>query len=347
MSGTTRSLLALALCAALPGSAAADASVRTSDGRYLMGTVLEIDLCGQERPAAEPLLERLFAEVARLERVSSTWDPTSEVSRLNDRAGAGPQHVSDDLADLLDTSVAASELTQGAFDITVAPLVSLWRRTRSENRVPDAARLALARARVGSAALRVDRHRHTAELATPGMAIDLGGIAKGWALDRLVGPLEASGATGALLDFGQSSIYAHGSPDDAPRWRLLLRAPDGSLAGVVSLRDQALSVSATHAGRLIDPHTGIPVSAERLAAVVAPSGALAEALSTALAVLGTDGVALIDGLDGADALLLDPDGRHETSGWRARTRYEPWQPDLLSSRLAPRDPARRTPSPDR
>ena len=139
-----------------------------------------------------------------------------------------------------------------------------------------------ARARSGSRAPR-------AALAHEGVSVDLGGIAKGWALDRMLPLLRERGIERALLDFGQSSVWALGAPPGAAGWRLLARGPDEGALGVLTLSDQALSVSGSlgqwveiggrRYGHVLDPRSGLPLERRRQALVVAPNAALAEALS--------------------------------------------------------------------
>ena len=148
-------------------------------------------------------------------------------------------------------------------------------------------------------------------------------------------PLREAGVAAALLSFGQSSAWAIGAPPGLEGWRLLARAPDGGFAGILTLRDDALSVSGSlgqwteiegrRYGHVLDPRSGEPLVRRREALVVTPSATLAEALSKALLVLGEDeGIALIESVDDCEALLLDQDGREwRTSGWQLRTDYAP------------------------
>ena len=173
------------------------------------------------------------------------------------------------------------------------------------------------------------------------MSIDLGGIAKGYALDRMLPALRDAGITSALLSFGQSSAWAFGVPPGAPGWRLLARGPDGGFSGILTLRDAALSVSGSlgqwseiegrRYGHVLDPRSGEPLTRRREALVVAPNATLAEALSKALLVLGErEGIALIEAQHGCEALLLDAEGgAWSTSGWQLRTAFEPLEPEAF------------------
>jgi len=303
-----------------------------SDGRYAMGTVLEATLHIPDAARGRELLEAVFTEASRLDALLSRHASGSELVALNERAGQGVVAVSPLLAGLVARAHAESLRTDGAFDPTVGPLVALWTEAARRDRLPDAEELERARARVGPGRVRVSSDGIALEA---GSALDLGGIGKGFALDRLVAQLRGGRVERALLSFGQSSIWALGAPPDQPGWRLLVRAPEGGMAGFVTLRDQALSVSGSFGqgstiegrrfGHVIDPRSGWPLLERRQALVIAPDAALAEALSTALLVLGeVEGMALVEATPGCEGLLQDASGRGwETSGFRRRARFAP------------------------
>ncbi len=331
-----------AACLAGLGLAAACSSeeprlVEVSDGRYAMGTVLEITLLVRDRREGEETLDALFALATYLERRMTVYDPESDVSRLNRTAGRGPQRVAPELAELLTRSGSLSRLTQGAFDVTIGPLVELWTGAAARGTLPTPAELARARARVGSDQLRVYEDGRV-ELLDEGVSVNLGGIAKGYALDRMESILRERGIDHALLDFGQSSSWALGRPADAPGWRLLARGPGDDLLGVLTLRDRALSVSGSlgqwveiggrRYGHVLDPRSGEPLERRRQALVVAADAALAEALSKALLVLGEDeGLALVAAQAGCQALLAEAGGKTwRTPGWDGAVSFEPLGP---------------------
>jgi thiamine biosynthesis lipoprotein len=303
-----------------------------------MGTVLEIRLEGVPEARGRELLDRLFARAAELERVFSRFDEKSALSVLNRAAGRGAHSAPADLVRLLVEARAWSERTGGAFDATVGPLVELWTRAAERNRAPGEAELGAARARVGPGRMRLDAAQGTAALEA-GSSIDLGAIAKGYALDVLVRMLREAKVDSALLSFGGSSLHAHGTPPGEGGWRVALRDPEGGAASVLTLRDRALSVSASlgqsseiqgrHYGHVIDPRTGAPLQRKRVAAVLSPSGTDAEALSTALLVVDPDeGIALIELTKGAEAWIRDvaDPTPHSSSGWQKTANPEPLDP---------------------
>ena len=180
-----------------------------SDGRYTMGTVLEITLEGLDPQPAAKALDDLYEMASRLDRLLSVYDPGSDVSRLNRTAGRGRQPVDTEVEEILARAIAYSELTQGAFDVTIGPVVDLWLAAAERNAAPTALELAAVRERVGANRISVVSGAGVS-LREAGIKLDLGGIAKGYALDRMLPLLERHGVENALLNFGQSSSWAMG-----------------------------------------------------------------------------------------------------------------------------------------
>ncbi|MBW1843239.1 MAG: FAD:protein FMN transferase [Deltaproteobacteria bacterium] len=331
----SRAVCALLLSTLTQGCATESTLERSiSDGRYEMGTVLEITLEGLEpKPAAEAL-DDLYEVATRLDRLLSIYDPESDVSRLNRTAGLGRQPVDAEVEEILQRSIAYSELTQGAFDVTIGPVVDLWMAAADRDAPPTPLELAAARERVGPSRISVVSGEGVS-LSESGVKLDLGGIAKGYALDRMLPLLERHGIESALLNFGQSSSWAVGAPAGSAGWRLLVRGPKGRFAGLITLRDQALSVSGSQGqwveiggrryGHIIDPRSGEPLMRARQAIVVSQRAALAEALSLALLVLDADtGLALVAAQPDCEGLLIEGDGEfRSTPGWDAAVHFEP------------------------
>ncbi|NOT58516.1 MAG: FAD:protein FMN transferase [Deltaproteobacteria bacterium] len=297
-----------------------------SDGRYVMGTVLEITLCADH---AEPLRQQfdpLFTTATHLDAVLTTYNPTSPVSRLNTAAGKGPFAVPQEVSDLLTLSRHYARSTQGTFDVTVGPLMLLWREAAHRQTIPTRKALRKVRGMVGSE--KIHLLPQNTVVRKPGMAIDFGGIGKGYALDHLERQLKQQGIQHALLDFGQSSLWALGAPPDAPGWRILLQHSNGTPVGVLTLRDQALSISASMGqvfeikgrryGHVLDPRTGQPLQRDLLACVIAPTATQAEALSKALLILGEhEGIALLQRFPGVEGMLSEATGvSWMTPGWQ-------------------------------
>jgi len=305
---------AIVLLLGLAGAARAEP---VTEVHYVMGTYYRITAEGQD---VVPVLRSCFQDARRLEQVYSRFDAGSELSDINATAG-GPRVVSEELASLLRRSLALGAATGGAFDVTIGALTELW---RSSETLPTAAAVAAARDRVGAAHVRLEGR--VLELP-PGHRLDFDGIAKGWTVDGCVARLRAAGISRALVSLGESSVYALGAPAHEQAWPLELRGvePD-EVIGVLHLRDEGLSVSATFggsgrrgriAGHVVDPRTGAALAEPAVAAVVSASATDAEAFSKALLLWGSGGVDRIEGLGARGAVHV---GRLVSEGHATRAR---------------------------
>ncbi|HEX9878875.1 MAG TPA: FAD:protein FMN transferase [Candidatus Binatia bacterium] len=269
-----------------------------------MGTLLDITVYHYDEPGARRLLKKAFALAERLDGVLSNYKDDSEVSRLNGMGGGGRMRVSPDFYDFLLQAKKWRARTQGAFDPTIGPLLELWRSAGVRKETPTDAELQAALRWVGMAQVLFHGDGQV-ELAQAGARIDTGGLGKGYAVDRMVESFRSSGIRAGLVNFGQSSVYALGSPPGRPAWKLLLRFHDRRPLGVVRLKDSAFSASdalgryfeirGKRYGHLIDPRSGMPVTERVRASVVAPSATAAEALSKYVVLRGC-------GWSGPDAL---------------------------------------------
>jgi thiamine biosynthesis lipoprotein len=288
-------------------------------GRNAMATRFEIFLPGEDPVAMQAAAEEALDEIERLDRQLNIYQPGSEMSRLNARAAHGPVKVEPVLFRLLQHAKQLTEETAGAFDITIAPLMRCWGFMRGTGRIPDPLQLEQARACVGIHHVWLDENDFTVRFDREGVMLDLGSIGKGFALDRAVGLLREAGVARGLIHGGTSTVCALGAPPGAEAWKVAIERPDqarkthacaglirphgpleaSSLLTVVPLKDASLSVSAIWGksfeedgkilGHVIDPRTGQPVNHAWLAAVVLPSAAETDALSTALLVAGIPG----------------------------------------------------------
>lgn len=290
---------------------------------WAMATRFELVLCGENPLALRAAGEAALREIERLEARLSRFRSDSEIAHLNARAAHEPVRVAPDLFALLRRATQLTRLTDGAFDITVGPLLQVWGVAEKSNAPPTAEALAQARANVGADKLLLDECERTVRFGRAGVTLDLGAIGKGYALDCAMEILRDAGVTNALVHGGTSTIFALGRPPDAHTWKVaigalpvsasegsiesapagILRvAPDESSRSVfdaVDLRDEALSISAVWGrwwrvgnrrhGHVVDPRTGEPVRDSLLAAVVWSSATEADALSTALLTLGRSG----------------------------------------------------------
>jgi FAD:protein FMN transferase len=298
------------------------------EARRAMGTRFEVVLVGSDPVRLQAAAEAVLDEVERLEAQLSCYRPQSELSGINAFAAERPVRVEPRLFALLRQALEIAAATGGAFDPTVAPLLRAWGFVGGAGQPPDADTLARAREVTGAHGVELDAEGFTLRFIREGMSLDLGAIGKGYALDRAREVLEESCCRAGLLHAGTSTVYAFGSPPESPGgWRVGLRDPargERETLGEVELTDRALSVSAPHGkafregeallGHVLDPRTGEPTQAGRLAAVLHPSATTADALSTALLVLGRGGLAGLEAAFPEAAFLVVTDEGTATAG---------------------------------
>jgi thiamine biosynthesis lipoprotein len=262
--------------------------------RRIMACRVEIVLSG-ERPAGLPDAAAALDEGDRLEEVMTIFREASELSRVNRDAHQAPVQVSGELFAVLSAAAELSEATEGAFDITSAPLSRCWGFLRREGRLPAQEDIDRARDCVGMHLVDLEAGARTVHFRRPGVTLNLGAIGKGFALDRLAVFLEARGTRHALLSAGFSSILARGRDP----WKVDLRtATTGDRLARLRMADAAVGTSGAgeqffeaggvRYGHVIDPRTGWPSSGTLSASVIASNAASADALSTAFFIGGID-----------------------------------------------------------
>lgn len=261
-----------------------------------MGTVFEFLLLGENEFALRVAAEEAWEIVLELESILSRFNPQSDVSRVNRYADKGPVWVPPPLWEVLQIAERMYRLTGGAFDPTVGPLAACWGVYRREGRIPSDEERQEALARVGFDQVKMDPAQRTVRFLRPGMELDLGGIGKGFALQKAMQHLKACGVEAGLLHSGHSSVVAWGERE----WPIGLEHPfrPGERVGVVLLKDRALSTSSLAEqryvvggetlGHLLDPRTGWPAKGLGSVTVIGTDAAEADALSTALFVMGLE-----------------------------------------------------------
>jgi thiamine biosynthesis lipoprotein len=310
-----------------------------------MGSEFKVVLYCAEEQAASVASQSAFARIAELDQELSDYDPESELMRLCDRAGMGPVKVGEDLFRVLEASQVMSARSDGAFDASVGPLVHLWRRARRTRKLPDAHKLAEARERVGYQNIHMDSRARTVDLARPGMKLDLGGIAKGFAAQEALKTLQTRGIRRALVA-GAGDIAVGDPPPGREGWTIAV-APLGSKAEgqegrFILLKNAAVSssgdaeryveIDGKRYAHIVDPRTGLGIVNRAGVTVVAADGTTADALDTAVYVLGPErGLPLVENVEGAAALFVkqESDGvkTYPSKRWQAiretRAKSEP------------------------
>lgn len=300
-------LLALGFGAACSMEAAAPQ--RLEFERPAMGTLFRITLYASDAAVGAAAAEAAFARVEALNRIFSDYLPDSEVRRLSE-APQKPVAISSELFDVVAKSLEVAALTDGAFDITAGPLTQLWRRSRRQHELPTPARLEHARALTNWRCIELDSANRTLRLARPGMQLDLGGVAKGFAADEALEIVRRHGIPQAVVVAG-GDLAIGDPPPASDGWEVRLRTftkpgPDEPLVtlhlarcGVSTSGDlyQFVEIDGRRYSHIIDPKTGLGLTVPRACTVIAPNATTSDVWDTALCVMGvTDGMRLCERL---------------------------------------------------
>jgi thiamine biosynthesis lipoprotein len=304
--------------------------------REVMGTFARVVAVAADSNTAKGCIEAAFAEIEKVDKLMSYHKSDSEISELNRDGFRRAVKVSKSTYEVLQKSIGFSKLSNGAFDVTVGPLVDLWHSAQDANSLPSDAELQQARSKVGYDNLIVDANETSVRFAIEGMRVDLGGIAKGYAIDKAVEAMQKNVAVGGMVDIGGEVRCFGLPPAGQKKWRIGLQAPDKAKDGfdagapllVLNLTDAAVATSGhyrrfvTIGGKryshIIDPESGH--SSESLASVtiICPSATDADALATAVSVIGAEkGLALIATISQTEAILITLTPKYEivkTSG---------------------------------
>ncbi|MGC2476767.1 MAG: FAD:protein FMN transferase [Candidatus Sulfotelmatobacter sp.] len=290
--------------------------------KYAMGTVFEIAAYDATCEHASASIDKAFQEIVRIDDVLSNFKPESALSQLNRSAHFHTEKVPSDLYRFIEQSLQFSKLSGGKFDLTVGPLVNLWKAALSGDSMPSAAQQEQARACVGYQKI---------ELTPPDqitfqsscLQLDPGSIGKGYAVDRAAEILRSQGIQDALINAGGSTMMAMGSPPGQTAWRIQLRDPSNQIRPYVLLKDQSISTSEQtppsllgrdSAGHIIDPDTGRPLQTQFAVSVIASTGTLSDGLSTTLLLLGPEqGKSLVARTPDVSAVWISPKAQIETA----------------------------------
>jgi len=312
-----RAALALSLaCSCAVPSSAPPPLERFERTAPSMGTEFRIVLYAAGEASAERAFDAAFARIEALEARLSDYQETSELSRLSARSSEGaptpPVLVSEELWTVLEHAERISLETGGAFDVTVGPLVRLWRRAARRGELPDAEALERARGSVGHEKLELDPATRSVRLLAPDMRLDLGGIAKGYALDEALRVLAELGIESALVD-GGGDIAVGAAPPGAVGWRLALQGAGEDVAPAVLVLERAavatsgdayrhVDVGGVRYSHIVDPATGLGLTDRVTVSVVAGDATTADACASAACVMGLErGLEWIEARPGLEA----------------------------------------------
>ena len=286
--------------------------IRYEETKFLMGTEINIIVVGNNRAIIRSAAQAGFRELSRIEDIMSAYKPDSELCSLNK---TGEQEVSKELLYVINKARYISELSNGTFDITCKPLIDLWHNARKTNKVPDAQNILDALSTVGYRDISIKNNN--VKFNKVGMKIDLGALAKGYAVDMAMELIENYAIKGALIDAG-GDIRAIGKREDGKLWNIGIKHPreKDKIIGLIDLKNSAVATSGDYErffmlngkrySHIIDPRTGYPVDNQIVSVSVLSKDCLTcDSLATAVTVLGEKrGIELIEKLKGVEALII-------------------------------------------
>jgi FAD:protein FMN transferase len=294
--------------------------------RLSMACVYAIDAYGPDAAALPRIVDEAFDEVDRIDRLMSHYKADSPLSRINREAARHPVTVEAELFDFIAGAMRYNRESGGAFDITVGPLMKAWGFFGGDGRMPSGDELAAARRHVGAAHIVLSPDERTIAFDEPGVELDLGGIAKGYAVDRAIALLGQRQVAAALVSAGGSTIYGLGAPPGRSGWDVTIQDPIDSrkAAMTVVLKDRAVSVAGrseksfesggVRYSHIMDPRTGRPVQGMLSVAVLTGTGTAGDALDDAFFVNGPEhSRAYLKTLPATEVYFFLPDAHR---GWR-------------------------------
>jgi len=289
-----------------------------TQSRLLLDTVVDIQVISSDDARANQAIAAAYGEIQRIERLISRYHQDSQIVALNKNAGVESVAVSPEVRDLLQRGKEYSILTDGLFDIAIGALVNLWGIGTEHERIPTDEEIQQTLPRINLAALDLANPQHVS-ITQPGISVDLGGIGKGYAIDRAWQTLKDHGIEKALINAG-GNIRCIGTRADGKPWRIGIRHPrqDGIL-GVIEVTEKAVATSGdyeryflkggTRYHHILDPRTGKPAQGCQSVTILAPTAEMADALSTSVFLMGADaGMRFIETQKEVEGMIVGIDG---------------------------------------
>ncbi|MGV7229532.1 MAG: FAD:protein FMN transferase, partial [Nitrospirales bacterium] len=285
--------------------------------QYLMGTLVFVTAVAMDEETAKNSVAAGLDEIRRIERLMSTWIPTSELSRVNAAAGKHPVQVGRENMEVLKTSLRMATLTEGGFNIAVGPAVAAW-NVSQEGRIPSQEELDAVRSLISLSQIDLDETAGAVFLKRVGMQIDVGGIGKGFAADLAVDVMKAAGATAGVVALS-GDIKTFGRMPDEERFVFGIQHPrkeQGQILGRIELENEAVSTAGDYQRfimkdgiryhHILDPTTLLPARGCQSVTVIAKEGVMADGLDTGIFVMGPEkGMALIEALPDVEGVIVN------------------------------------------
>ncbi len=304
--------------------------------QYLMGTIVFVTGVAPKEQIAQEAVAAGLGEIKRVERLMSTWIPTSELSRVNAAAGRKAVPVGEENMAVLQASLRMARLTEGGFNIAVGPAVKAW-NVSQEGRIPSREELDAVRPLTSLSNVEIDPRASTVFLKKKGMQVDVGGIGKGFTADLVVEVMKRAGATAGVVALS-GDIKTFGRMPDRERFLFGIQHPrkeQGHILGRIELENEAVSTAGDYQRfimkdgvryhHILDPQTLQPARGCQSVTIIARDGVMADGLDTGIFVMGpTKGMALIESLPDVEGVIVDGQGKvMVSSGLQPRLHLEP------------------------
>ncbi len=308
----------------------------------VMGTFARLVVIAENETVAQSGIKAALDAQKQVDKLMSYHREDSELAKINAQAYDHPVVVAPETMVVLQEAVHISQITHGAFDVSVGPLIDLWKQAGDTNTPPTKTQISEARAKVDYTQIILDPNAMTVAFGRPGMKLDLGGIAKGYAIDLCIQAVKDHGAAGAMVDIG-GDIFCYGkAPRSQKSWRIALQDPQTANAPltnqiklILNVTDRAVTTSGHYqrfelvgsdkVSHIIDTYEGTGSKELASVTILAPTAIVADALATAVSVLGHEkGLALIESLPDTEAIVIDADGAtlDQTSNAKAYTNVQ-------------------------
>ena len=312
----------------------ADRDRADADSGYqmIMGTFVHVVAVAEDSGIAKKCVKAALEEIRKVDDLMSDYKSDSEISQVNSKAGDKAVRLSESTYEVLQRSIEFSEMTAGAFDITVGPLVALFREAKESKVAPSEQQIALARSKVGFEKLKLDSENKTVQFSENGMLLDLGGIAKGYAIDKAIAAAQRCGATGAMVDIGGDVRCFGLPPEGKDHWLIGLQDPNSAIEGieggglllVLKITNAAVATSGDYQqfvliegkrySHIMDRRTGTNAEGLSSVTIIANNATDADALATSVSVMGAEkGLALIEKLPGTEAIIITSGPKYEVT----------------------------------
>lgn len=291
----------------------------------LMGSRFDLTVVAENQAKGDEYMDLAIAEITRIERLISSWDPNSQTSMINKNAGVSPVKVDRELFNLIERAIKISKLTQGAFDISYASMDRIWKFDGSVMEMPSEEAIKQSVAKVGYQNILLDPENDTVFLKKEGMKIGFGAIGKGYAADMAKALLLKHGVTSGIIN-ASGDLNAWGTQPDGKDWMVAIVNPlnKNKVFSWLPVRDQAVVTSGNYEKfiilngerytHIIDPRTGYPSKGLRSATIFTKNAELADALATSIFVMGVEtGVDFVNQLKGVECIIVDDDNKIITS----------------------------------